>query len=93
LEQDQASAVLFHDQKLAEAPLTTCDIIVNLIAGTTTKTGLIVRAALDPRQYETGITFSDEDFEHLHLTRAKFYGEWNCTIKPRRYFSPCLKAT
>jgi Rhodopirellula transposase DDE domain len=65
-------------------PLTTYEVIVNLIASTTTKTGLIVRAALDPRQYETGITVSDNELEHLHLTRAKFHGEWNYSIKPQR---------
>ena len=65
-------------------PLTTYEVIVNLIASTTTKTGLIVRAALDPRQYETGITVSDEQLEHLRLTRAKFHGEWNYSIKPQR---------
>ena len=65
-------------------PLTTYEVIVNLIASTTTKKGLIVRAALDPRQYETGITVSDEELEHLHLTRAKFHGEWNYSIKPQR---------
>jgi len=65
-------------------PLTTYEVIVNLIASTTTKTGLIVRAALDPRQYETGITVSDEELEHLRLTRAKFHGEWNYSIKPQR---------
>ena len=64
-------------------PLTTYEVIVNLIASTTTKKGLIVRAALDPRQYETGITVSDEELEHLRLTRAKFHGEWNYTIRPR----------
>ena len=65
-------------------PLTTYEVIVNLIASTTTKTGLIVRAALDPRQYETGITVSDEELERLRLTRAKFHGEWNYSIKPQR---------
>ena len=64
-------------------PLTTYEVIVNLIASTTTKTGLIVRAALDPRQYETGIAVSDEELEHLRLTRAQFHGEWNYSIKPR----------
>jgi hypothetical protein len=65
-------------------PLTTYEVIVNLIASTTTKKGLIVRAALDPRQYETGITVSDEELEHLRPTRAKFHGEWNYSIKPQR---------
>ncbi len=64
-------------------PLTTYEVIVNLIASTTTKTGLIVRAALDTRQYETGITVSDKELEHLRLKRAKFHGEWNYSIKPQ----------
>ena len=65
-------------------PLTSYEVIVNLIANTTTKKGLTVRAALDHRQYETGIAVSDEELEHLRITRAKFHGEWNYSIKPRR---------
>ena len=64
-------------------PLTSYEVIVNLIANTTTKTGLTVRAALDQRQYETGIEVSDDELEHLRITRAKFHGEWNYSIKPR----------
>ncbi|HUY36470.1 MAG TPA: ISAzo13 family transposase [Pirellulales bacterium] len=64
-------------------PLTTYEVIVNLIASTTTKTGLVVRAALDLRQYETGIEVTDKELEHLRLTRANFHGEWNYSIKPR----------
>lgn len=65
-------------------PLTTYQAIVNLIASTTTKTGLIVRAALDPRQYEIGIKVTDEELQHLSLTRHKFHGDWNYSIKPKR---------
>ncbi len=63
-------------------PLTTYEVIVNLIASTTTKTGLIVRAAIDSNDYETGITVSDEELTRLRIVRAKFHGEWNYTIKP-----------
>jgi len=65
-------------------PLTTYEVIVNLIASTTTKTGLVVRAALDSRQYETGVKVTDEELEHLRLTPAKFHGNWNYSIKPKR---------
>jgi hypothetical protein len=65
-------------------PLTTYEVIVNLIANTTTTTGLMVRAALDSRHYETGIAISDEELEHFNITRAKFHGEWNYSIKPQR---------
>lgn len=64
-------------------PLTTYEVIVNLIASTTTKTGLTVHAALDPRRYEIGIDVSDQELEQLNITRAKFHGEWNYSIKPR----------
>ncbi len=65
-------------------PLTSYEVIVNLISNTTTKTGLIVRAALDTGAYETGIEISDEQLARVHLTRAKFHGEWNYTIRPNR---------
>lgn len=65
-------------------PLTTYEVVVKLIAHTTTATGLIVRAALDSREYETGIKVSDEELAKLRLTPAKFHGEWNYSIAPRR---------
>jgi hypothetical protein len=65
-------------------PLTTYEVIVSLIASTTTKTGLVVRAALDSNEYETGVEVTDNELASLRLTRDKFHGEWNYTIKPRR---------
>ena len=65
-------------------PLLSRQAIVNLIANTTTTTGLLVRAALDTDQYETGIKVSDEDLAKVQITRADFHGEWNYSIMPRR---------
>jgi hypothetical protein len=65
-------------------PLTTYEVIVNLIASTTTKTGLTVRAALDPRRYETGIAVSAAELAHLRIVPARFHGDWNYSITPRR---------
>jgi Rhodopirellula transposase DDE domain len=65
-------------------PLTTYEVIVNLIASTTTKAGLTVRAALDPRRYETGIAVTDEELANLRVTPARFHGDWNYSIEPRR---------
>jgi hypothetical protein len=65
-------------------PLRSLEIVVSLIGGTTTRTGLVVRAELDPRPYERGITVSDEEWAAVRITRAKFHGEWNYTIAPRR---------
>jgi hypothetical protein len=65
-------------------PLTSYEVIVNLIAHTTTETGLTVQAALDTSEYETGIEVSDAQLARVRLTPAKFHGEWNYTIRPRR---------
>lgn len=66
-------------------PLTSYEVIVNLISNTTTEQGLIVKAALDETIYETGIKVTDEQLAKILLTRASFHGEWNYTIRPRRY--------
>jgi Rhodopirellula transposase DDE domain len=65
-------------------PLTSYEVIVNLIASTTTKTGLVVRAAIDPHEYQTGVEVTDEELARLQITPSKFHGEWNYSIKPRR---------
>lgn len=64
-------------------PLTSYEVIVNLIASTTTETGLTVQAALDTHEYETGIEISDEQLAAIRLTPAKFRGEWNYSIRPQ----------
>jgi hypothetical protein len=58
------------------------EVIVNLIAHTTTAKGLKVKAELDVSTYPSGIKVSDEDLEMLHVHPAKFHGDWNYTIKP-----------
>jgi hypothetical protein len=63
-------------------PLTSYQVIVNLIAHTTTKAGLIVRAAIDTNHYETGIVVSDAEMGRVNITPTKFHGEWNYAIEP-----------
>jgi len=66
-------------------PLTSHEVIVNLIAGTTTRTGLTVRAELDDTLYPKGIKITDRemrDLETQHLTRHDFHGEWNYAVRP-----------
>lgn len=65
-------------------PLVSHDVIVNLIANTTTQAGLKVKAALDKNTYETGIKVTDAELAKLKLTPAKFHGDWNYTIRPRK---------
>jgi hypothetical protein len=64
-------------------PLTSLAVIIGLINGTTTKSGLKVTAKLDEREYKTGIKISDEEFEKINLKRYKFHGEWNYIIRPK----------
>jgi hypothetical protein len=63
-------------------PLTTYQTIVNLIASTTTRTGLTVRCELDPGLYPTKIKLTDGQKKAIPVHRHKFHGEWNYTITP-----------
>jgi len=64
-------------------PLIDYNVVVNLIGNTKTKSGLEIRAELDPRKYEKGIKISDEDFLKIKIYKCKFHGEWNYIIKPQ----------
>jgi len=63
-------------------PLVSHEVIVNLIAATTTRKGLKVRAELDSKPYPKGIKVTDEEFAALRILRDEFHGEWNYTITP-----------
>ncbi len=63
-------------------PLTSHQVVVDLIAATTTRTGLKVRARLDEGYYPTGVKVSDKQLAALAITKQKFHGEWNYTLKP-----------
>lgn len=64
-------------------PLETYQTIVNLIANTTTTTGLTVRCELDPNLYPTKIKLTDQQKESIPLARHEFHGEWNYAIEPQ----------
>ena len=57
-------------------------MIVNLIASTTTGTGLNIEAELDANAYPKGIQVTDEELNRVQIQRAEFHGEWNYTILP-----------
>lgn len=63
-------------------PLFSHEVVVNLIAGTTTRTGLKIEAELDTNAYPKGIHVTDEELEKIKIERADFHGEWNYTILP-----------
>ena len=63
-------------------PLTSHQIIVDLIGATRTATGLTVRAELDTGAYPTGIRYTKKQVDVLPLTRHDFHGEWNYRVAP-----------
>lgn len=64
-------------------PLVSRETVVELIAATTTTTGLTVRCELDTRSYPKGIKVSDAEMDTLNIVRNTFHPEWNYTISPR----------
>jgi hypothetical protein len=64
-------------------PLTDRLAVVELIAATTTKTGLRVESTLDTHPYEKGIKVTDAQMEALDIKGDAFHPEWNYTIRPR----------
>ncbi len=65
-------------------PLEDFATVVNLIAKTTTSTGLKVACRLDTKKYQIGKTVSKAEWESITLEKDDFHGEWNYTIRPRK---------
>ena len=63
-------------------PLASHEAIVQLIAATTTHTGLEVRAQLDDGDYPKGVKITDQQMDALPLSRHDFHGDWNYTLRP-----------
>jgi hypothetical protein len=59
------------------------EVIVNLIAATTTRTGLHVGSQLDTGTYPKGIKVSKDEFATIRLHPDAFPGDWNYSIIPR----------
>lgn len=74
----------FITQNWRGKPLLTHQVIVQLIASTTTSTGLTVQCRLDESAYQKGIKISDAQIASLNLTPDDFHGDWNYTIAPRK---------
>jgi transposase len=64
-------------------PLISYEVVVNLIAATTTSKGLKVKCMLDKNEYPKGIKITKEEVEELEIIRDEFHGEWNYTFKRR----------
>ena len=74
----------FISQNWRGKPLISHQVIVDLIAATSTKSGLKVRAQLDPNRYPAGIKVTKQQFAAISLERDAFHGEWNYRILPRQ---------
>src|SRR5579859_556111 len=63
-------------------PLVSHEVIINLIANTTTKQGLRIQAELDTATYPLRTKVTEEELETVNIKRHKFHGDWNYTIRP-----------
>jgi hypothetical protein len=75
-------------QNWAGHPLATWETMLGFLQGTTTKTGLTVRAALHDGTYQTGESVSDAEMATLNLTRHDVCPTWNYTLRPRIHTVP-----
>ena len=64
-------------------PLRTYETVINLIANTTNRGGLVVRARLDRRSYPTGKKISKKELRAIKIERNDPHGDWNYVIRPR----------
>jgi hypothetical protein len=72
-------------QNWRATPLTSRLTVVDLIASTTTQTGLTVRCELDTNTYPKGIKVPEREMATLNLQRDAFHPDWNYTISPRKH--------
>jgi transposase len=73
----------FISQNWRGKPLLSFEVIVNLIAATTTTKGLKVQAELDSGTYPAGTKIDDSELAGVRLRRDAFHGDWNYEIHPR----------
>ncbi|MCX6631372.1 MAG: ISAzo13 family transposase [Candidatus Solibacter sp.] len=73
----------FISQNWRGKPLVSHEVIINLIAATTTTAGLAVQSQLDTNAYPAGLKVSDKQMAELRLKRETFHGDWNYRLLPR----------
>ena len=64
-------------------PLVSLEVIINLIAATTTEQGLVVKCKADMNEYPSGIKVEDEELAKVNLTGNDFHPEWNYIVRSR----------
>jgi hypothetical protein len=73
----------FITQNWRGRPLVSYQTIVQLIAATTTETGLRVRCEIDPNTYPPGVKVTDAEMDAINIRRHEFHGDWNYSINPQ----------
>lgn len=73
----------FITQNWRARPLVSYQTIVQLIAATTTDTGLRVQCEIDTNTYPAGVKVTDAEMDSINIQRHHFHGDWNYTITPR----------
>ena len=68
----------------AGIPLENYPLILQLIAETTTLTGLIVDSRLVTKNYDTGVKVSDDQMQQLRLRQHRVLPQWNYTLLPHQ---------
>ena len=81
VEQNRAPAVSQITLNWRGLPLTSHQVIVDLISNTTTATGLTVRCVLHTGAYPTGVRYTKKDIDTLPITYHDFQGAWNYTVR------------
>ena len=66
-------------------PLVSLEVVISLIASTTTHNGLTVKCGADTNIYQTGIAVSDDDLNNVNISKNAFHGEWNYIISPQSF--------
>lgn len=74
-------------------PLTSYQVIVELVAATTTETGLRILAEWDQGYYPTGTKISDAELNALPLTKHDWHPEWNYDLLPQKKSSSDISST
>lgn len=64
------------------SPLTSLQVVINLIRNTTTTQGLEVSERLDKNQDKTGRKVTDQELDAIVIERNSCHGEWNYIVKP-----------
>ena len=74
---------LHNTQNWRGKPLISHKVIVQLIAATTTRSGLSIACDIDATRYQKGEKVSDQELQAINIRYDAFHPEWNYTILPR----------